>query len=106
MGIYLITAMTIQGQGDNIVCEPLGQHRETGKWAGVINLYKGGFFHTTLLSSEPIFSTREEAISEMKEVVRLVREMDLRPQKQEVNKILGKAAETDSQIVAAANQSA
>ena len=88
--VSLYTAMVIQGQGDNIVCEPYGQHKETGKWAGAINLYHGGFFHTTLLSSEPIYDTIENAIEDMKTVVEQIRKIDLNPQHKQLENIVGK----------------
>lgn len=89
MGISLYSALAIQGNGDDIVCEPYGQHKETHKWAGAINLYKDGFFHTTLLSSEPVYDTRELAIEGMKEVVEAVRAMDLSPKKKQLEETVG-----------------
>jgi hypothetical protein len=77
MGISLITALTIQNQGSNIHCEPYGQHKDTGKWAGAINLYHDGFFHTTLLSSEATFDSSELAVKAMEDVVQQVRKADL-----------------------------
>lgn len=73
----LVTALTIQNKDNDIRCEVYGQHKETKEWAGAINLYHGGFFHTTLLSSEPIYKSSEEAVSRMEDSVKKIRAMDL-----------------------------
>jgi hypothetical protein len=77
MGISLRNAMIIQSQGDNIVCEVYGQSKETGKWAGAINLYEEGFFHTTLISSQTIFDTKKMAVECMEGVVEIAKKIDL-----------------------------
>ncbi len=82
--------MVIQSQGENVVCEPYGQHKETGKWAGAVNLYHDGSFHTTLLSSEPVYDTKEGAIEGMKTVVEQIRKIDLNPQRKNLENIIGK----------------
>lgn len=71
------TALGIQSQDNDIRCEPCGQHKDTGKWAGAVNLYHDGFFHTTLLSSQPTFDSSELAIAAMEDVVQQVRKADL-----------------------------
>jgi len=38
------TAFVIQNEDNDIRCEPYGQHKETKKWAGAVNLYHDGFF--------------------------------------------------------------
>jgi|GEM_PF-2549441 uncharacterized protein YjaZ len=104
MSVTLINAMIIQGQGDNIVCEVYGQSRETGKWAGAINLYKKGFFHRTLISSDHIFDTKEEAVIYMEDVVKKVRLINLKPQTKKVEQIIGsETMKVTKQIVSAAN---
>ena len=69
----LITALTIQNEENDIQCEALGQHKKTGKWAGAINLYHDGFFHTTLLTSNAVFDSPEKAVSFMKDTVKKIR---------------------------------
>ncbi len=66
------TSFIIQTNGDNIKCESLGQG-ENKKWIGGINLYKDGFFHITLASSDPIFGSEAKAIESMKEIVMKLR---------------------------------
>lgn len=89
MGVSLRNALIIQGQGDNIVCEPYGQSREDSKWAGAINLYKEGHFHTTLISSQPVFDTAEKAVEFMEGVVAEVRTLNLSPQRDTITQTLG-----------------
>ena len=90
MGLNLHSTMVIQGNGDNIVCEPYGQHKETGKWAGAINLYKEGYFHTTVVSSEPDFDTSDDAVNYMKRVVEKVREINIGTKRKQLEEIVGK----------------
>lgn len=71
------TAYAIQNPVNDVRCEPIGQHTKTGKWAGAINLYHAGVFHTTLVSSEPAFESSEAAVACMKDVVRQVKALDL-----------------------------
>lgn len=73
----LYTALVIQNEENDIRCEPYYQHKETGKWAAAINLYHNGFFHTTLLSSEPIFESSEATVAYMENVVKQVRCADV-----------------------------
>ena len=78
MGVTRLTAMTIQGQGYNIVCESYGGVPETdNKFGGVISLFKEGKRHSTLASSDAIFDTSEKAIDAMKGAVEDIRKMDL-----------------------------
>lgn len=67
------TALVIQNTDNDIRCEPYGQHKETKKWAGAVNLYHDGFFHITLLSSEPVFESSKASVAYMKDVVTQVR---------------------------------
>ncbi|MBI2099328.1 hypothetical protein HYT45_02875 [Candidatus Uhrbacteria bacterium] len=69
----LYTALVIQNQGNNIRCESIGRDKKTGKWAGAINLYHDGSFHTMLVSSKPIFKSSSEAVKHMREIVRKIR---------------------------------
>ena len=72
-----IIALMIQGNGDDIRCESLGQDPESGKWAGGINLYHGDSFHAMLVSSLLVFSSSEAAVADMGRIVREVRALDL-----------------------------
>ena len=68
------TVLVVQDCDNDIRCELYGgQHRKTKKWAGAINLYHGGFFHTTLLSSEPVFESSELAVMYMEDLVKQIR---------------------------------
>jgi hypothetical protein len=73
----LYTALVIQNPSSDIRCEPYGQHKETGKWSGAINLYHDGVFHTTLVSSEPTFESPEATVACMEDVVKQVKSLDL-----------------------------
>ncbi len=89
MCVSLRNALIIQGQGDNVVCEPYGQSRKNSKWAGAINLYKEGHFHTTLVSSQPVFDTAEKATQFMETLVAQVRALDLSQQRDKISQTLG-----------------
>lgn len=71
------TALVIQNNDNDIRCEPYFQDKKTEKWAGAVNLYHGGFFHTTLLSSEPVFGSSEAAVAYMEDIVKQVRAADV-----------------------------
>ena len=68
-----ITALTIQTRGDDVQCEALGQEETSGLWIGVINLYRNQCFHTTLLSTVPMYKTSEKAVQAMKDFVKQIR---------------------------------
>jgi len=71
------TAFVIKNEDNDIRCEHYGQHKETKKWAGAVNLYHDGFFHTTLLSSEPVFESSKASIAYMEDVVKQIRAADV-----------------------------
>ncbi|MBT4277166.1 hypothetical protein HOD96_00240 [Candidatus Falkowbacteria bacterium] len=71
------TALVIQNKDNDIRCEPYGQDKKTGKWAGAVNIYHDGFFHTTLLSTNPAFDSPEKAVIFTKSVVKNIRATDL-----------------------------
>jgi len=81
MGISLLTAITIQSNGDDIHCETAGSDEESGKWAGAISLYRDGHLHTTLLSTKPTYKTRRTAVAAMKRLVAKIRAAELFPTK-------------------------
>ena len=104
MGVSLINTMIIQSQGDNIVCEIYRRSKKTKKWAGAINLYKKSFFHRTLISSNPVFDTKKAAVTYMEEVVKKVREINLEPQTQKIEQLVGaETMEVTKKIVKAAS---
>jgi len=75
MGVSRISALTVHNPDNDIRVEVLGQHKETGKWAGAINLYKDNCLHSTVISSQAVYDTQEAAIKEMQEVVDAIRAM-------------------------------
>lgn len=77
MSISLYTALTIQNSDNDIRCEPYSQCKTTGHWAGAINLYHDGCFHTTLLSSEQVHQSEELAIATMKNLLEQISTTDL-----------------------------
>jgi len=72
----LYTAFVIQNLDNDIRCKSYGKLEDTDKWAGAINLYHGGFFHTTLISSNHVFSSPEVAVLAMESIVDQVRALD------------------------------
>ena len=77
MSISLMTAMVIQSNEGNVRCEAIGPEVETGKWAGVVALYRGDEFHRYVLSSTATFDSPEAAVAAMEVVVAEIRAMDL-----------------------------
>ena len=76
MGISRWTALVIQDEGNDIRCEVFGQPSEDGKFAGAVNQYHGGYLHTTLLSSKPMYNSAEQAVVAMEQVVTEIRAID------------------------------
>lgn len=72
--ISALTAIIIQTQGENIRCDAW-QDNLNKQWVGVVDLYRDGNLHTTLLESGPLYGSREAAIQAMEEHVRKIREM-------------------------------
>ncbi len=73
MAISRYSALAIHNKENDIRCEVGGQHKETKKWSAVINLYHGGFFHTTIISSVAEFESPEIAVEHMKTIVEAIR---------------------------------
>ena len=80
MGMSVLTALTIQGNGDDIVCEACRERKKGAKWAGMISLFRGHgrdrHLHTMLLSSEPIYNFSWTAKAAMKKLVAKIRATD------------------------------
>lgn len=70
-----LTALIIQTNGDDIKADTGG---EGDKWIGWIKLYKNGEYDRLLMSSEPIYKSREAAIDAMNELINKVRAIDLK----------------------------
>jgi len=77
MGINLMTALIIQGNGQDIKCSFGGPAKDNGKYCGWISLWKDGDLHTELLSTEAIFDTAMAATAYMEKLVVKVRSLDL-----------------------------
>ena len=77
MGLSRMSAMMIQGNGDNVKCAAGGPCKETGKWAGWIELWKDGRLHTPIVSTQPAYDSKEEAVKAMEDLVEEVRKLDL-----------------------------
>jgi|AntAceMinimDraft_4_1070372.scaffolds.fasta_scaffold01637_8 hypothetical protein len=88
MGISNVTILTIQNSDNEIVCNYYGQDKETGKWSGVVYLYKNGHIHTTLFSSNCVFDTKDIAISKMKEIVEKIKKMDMNSEIEKLRDLL------------------
>lgn len=75
--LSILTFFVIQGRGDDVRCEPLGQDKKTNLWAGAINLYNNGSFHRIMLSTKPVYKTSEEAVAAMQKLVKDIRSRPL-----------------------------
>ena len=75
MGISLYTAMVIQNNKDNVKCS--ATKNEEGKWSGEISLWKGDFPHTSLITTNFNYDSREEAVDDMKKIIDVVHKADL-----------------------------
>lgn len=73
----LLTALIIQSRGDDIVCDA-GGPTENGKYSGWIQLYRNGEYDHDLVSTEPVYDSKQDAIFAMQELVKTVRAMDLK----------------------------
>jgi hypothetical protein len=71
-----LTALIIQTNGDDIRCES-AKDADSKQFIGVVNLYKSGSFHYTLLSSRDTFETPDAAVKAIKKVVEDIRAIDL-----------------------------
>jgi hypothetical protein len=75
--LTLYTVLIIKNEANDVRSEPCYEHRETGKWAGAINLYHAGFFHTTLLSSNSTFDSSEASVAYMNGVINHIRSLNI-----------------------------
>lgn len=74
MGISRYTAYVIQSSDSRAESLQCGD----GKYQGVINIYKDGFFHTTILSTqESFYDSAAEAVKAMQEIIDLINATDL-----------------------------
>jgi len=71
----MITAMKIQHNGDDVKCAAYGT--KDGKYAGMVELWHGEDMHEVMLSTEPVFGSRKEAVDSMEDIVKQVRELEL-----------------------------
>lgn len=79
MGISLLTILTIENNGDNILCTA-SQCRKTKKWAGEINLMREGLIHSRLIDEpNPSHETKTSAIARMEEIVQAIRNKQYGP---------------------------
>lgn len=76
LGVSMITALTIQNNGDDIVCSS-GEDKKSKKWKGFIHLYKEGRFHCELISTDPAFDSSQLAEQRMQKLVEDIRKLDL-----------------------------
>jgi len=72
--VTMITAMKIQANGDDVKCVAYGNGK---KFAGIVELWHGEDMHEVMLSTDPVFLTRKEAVGSMEDIVKQVREIDL-----------------------------
>jgi hypothetical protein len=77
----LYTLLVLQNPENDIRCEVAGQDKKTGKWAAAANLYHDGFFHTTVVSTQPVVDSPEAAVAFMEETLKEVRKIDLRKER-------------------------
>lgn len=79
MGISMITALQIQGDG--IMCQAGGPDPENGKFVGWISVEGDHKGPRPLLNTEPIYESEYEAVKAMQKIVADIRAMDLTPKK-------------------------
>ena len=72
----MLTAMIIQTRGEDIVCTAAGPS-EGEKYSGYIELHTDGEYDHLLLSSEPVYDSKLDAVNDMLDVVKKVREAKL-----------------------------
>lgn len=74
MGISRYTAFVIQSgdaRAESLLCKD-------GKYQGLVNIYKDGFFHTTILSTqESFYDSTEAATKDMQGIIDLIKSTDL-----------------------------
>ena len=73
--VTMITAMEIQTNGDDVKCAAYGSN--IGLYSGMVELWHSDEMHKVMLSTEPIFLTKKEAINSMEDIVKQVRDIDL-----------------------------
>jgi hypothetical protein len=71
-----LTAMTIQLRGEDIICTAAGPSEE-GKYSGFIELHTDGEYDHLLISSNPVYDSKLDAVNGMLDVVKQVREAEL-----------------------------
>lgn len=78
MSVSMSTALIIQSWEDTNSIENDGIYITTTEqdncWAGFVHLVKGGTLHSLLLSTTPIFESKEAAENALTEVIAQVRE--------------------------------
>ena len=74
----LLTALEIQGNGENIKCSAGGPSAKNGKYTGWISLWRDGHLHKELVSTNATFDTPEAATEYMEWVVSQVRQLELK----------------------------
>lgn len=81
MGVTKLTALTIQswpnvdtiGGGGGIYVTAGGSDK--AGWSGHVYLVKNGEVHQQLLSTEPVFKSKDKAVADMKRVVEQIRDL-------------------------------
>jgi hypothetical protein len=68
----ILTAIEIHTNGENIRCSGGGPDKQ-GKYMGWIELWRDGRLHKPLLSTQPIYNTKEAAETAMREIVAATR---------------------------------
>ena len=88
MGIDLMSALMIQG--NETMVDTYSKENEKG-YGFIVYLMKGGEIHTKIISTLPNvpYDTVKEAKGIGDALVKTIREMDLNPQKSEIEKIIG-----------------
>ncbi len=81
----LLTAFIIQN--NNVRCQAGGPCKKTGKWVGWI--MKNEDRWGPLLNTEPIYSSRKEAVTAMKNFVKEIKKLNLSTEKDKLIELLG-----------------
>lgn len=75
MGLSRMSAMMIQGNDDVRVATAKSKRED--KFMFVVQLWKNGDYHTDIVSTEPVYASREIAQRKGEGFVKEIKEMDL-----------------------------
>ena len=102
MGLSLLSAMQIQG---NETLVDTYQHKESGKYGYAIT-HDEDKYCRPIVSCNPVYNSRDSALTAGNELMKQVKELDLNPQRKSLVDIMGgeETAKTVDSIVQASKK--